>query len=82
MYYTLDNGSRVYYCGGEQQKRMCKNGWRLMLGEPYNEDANHMYNRLSKEYKQVKIYYDTTMVRGLHEYFAFVKDKIKKEIVL
>ena len=64
---------KVNYCSREQQERMSKNGWILKLAEPYGEDAEHMYERLSKEYAKVKVYYDTTMIRGLHKYFAFVK---------
>lgn len=67
-------GMKVNYCGGKQQDRMIKNGWRIKLEEYCCESPEHMYERLSKEYSKVKVYYDTTRIRGLHKYFAFVKD--------
>ena len=63
---------KTNYCGREQQKRMIKNGWRLELAE-LNESDDHLYERLSKDYSKVKVYYTTTCIRGLHKYFAFVK---------
>lgn len=64
---------KINYCGGKQQDRMIKNGWRLILAE-HNESPTEIYNRLiEKGYKQVKVYYNTTQIRGLHKYFAFVK---------
>ena len=64
---------KVNYCGKAQQERMIKNGWTLKLAE-VGEFEEELYERLSKEgYSQVKIYYDTTMIRGLHKYFAMVK---------
>lgn len=63
---------KTNYCGREAQKRMKRNGWILKLAE-LNESDDHLYERLSKDYSKVKVYYDTTMIRGLHTYFAFVK---------
>ena len=65
---------KVNYCGRKQQKRMIANGWRIMLAERCSETPEAMYERLTKMgYSQVKVYYDTTCIRGLHSYFAFVK---------
>lgn len=65
---------KVNYCGNEQQKRMIKNGWTLMLAESYKETPEHMYDRLTKcGYEQVKVYWESTQIRGMHAYFAFVK---------
>ncbi len=63
----------VRYCGRKEQDRMCANGWRIKLAESYTESPEAMFERLSKAYKQVKVYYDTTQIRGLHSYFAMVK---------
>ena len=61
------------YLGGKEQDRMIANGWRIMLKESMNESPEEMFERLSKTYPKVKIYWDTTRVRGLHNYFAMVK---------
>lgn len=68
----------VNYCGRKQQEQMIARGWRLKLSRDWEESVNadKLYDRLSQEWKQVKIYYDTTAVRGLHNNFAFVKDRI------
>ena len=72
-YSHYDNGTkRVYYCGGDAQERMCRNGWTLMLSE-FRETPEELFTRLSARYSKVKVYYDTTCVKGLHSYFAFVK---------
>lgn len=65
---------KVNYCGNKAQKRMIENGWKVMLAEGYCEPPEHIYERLIKEgYSQVKVYYETTCIRGLHSYFAMVK---------
>ena len=60
------------YLGGKGQKRMIENGWRIELRKSC-ESYEALYERLSKEYSKVKVYYDTTMIRGYHKYFAMVK---------
>lgn len=65
---------KVNYCGREAQERMIKNGWRLILTESYRETPEELYNRLvAQGYKQVKVYWEGTRIRGIHNYFAFVK---------
>ena len=65
---------KVNYCGKEQQERMIKNGWTLKLAESYQESPEEIYERLVKcGYTQVKVYWMSTMIRGIHNYFAFVK---------
>lgn len=61
------------YCGGTEQDEMEARGWRVMVKEHMNETAEEMFERLIKSYSKVKIYWDTTRVRGLHSYFAMVK---------
>ena len=64
---------KVNYCGGKQQEKMVKNGWSLRVAE-YRETPEELYNRLVKTgYKQVKVYWTSTRIRGIHSYFAFVK---------
>ena len=63
---------RVNYCGGKMQKEMADRGWTLKLINR-GETAQQTYDRLAESYSQVKVYYDTTMIRGYHENFAFVK---------
>ena len=65
--------NNVRYCGGKEQERMLKNGWWIELAENYSETPERMYERLSQRYSKVKVYYDTTMIRGLYSYFAMVK---------
>ena len=65
---------KVNYCGNAQQERMIKNGWRIELAANYSESPETMLERLTEEgYSQVKVYYSTTCIRGLHSYFAMVK---------
>lgn len=65
---------KVRYCGAKEQDRMIKNGWKIELPINYQEQPEAIFKRLQKEYAKVKIYYSTTMIRGLHEYFAMVKE--------
>ena len=64
----------VNYCGGKQQEKMIKNGWRVELAKSYNESPEEIKDRLTGcGYSKVKVYYDTTRIRGFHTYFAMVK---------
>lgn len=64
---------KVNHCGGKQQERMIQNGWTLKLAE-FRETPEELYNRLiASGYKQIKVYWEGTRVRGIHSYFAFVK---------
>lgn len=59
----------------EFQERMIRNGWRIQLPLNYSESAQALYDRLaaSGRYSDIKVYWSSTRIRGLHEYFAFVK---------
>lgn len=64
---------KVNYCGGAQQERMIANGWRIALSE-FRETPEELLERLTKAgYSKVKVYYESTRVRGIHDYFAMVK---------
>jgi hypothetical protein len=63
---------KVNYCGGKQQERMIKNGWRMILAE-FRETPEELYERLVARGYKVKVYWDSTRIRGIHDYFAFVK---------
>lgn len=64
---------KVNNCGGKQQDRMVKNGWRLIVAD-FRESPDELYKRLvASGWKQVKVYWCGTQIRGLHDYFAFVK---------
>lgn len=67
--------NNVRYCGGNEQERMIANGWRIELPENCRETPEEIYERLSQRYGKVKVYYDTTMVRGYHDYFAMVRQR-------
>ena len=64
------NNPRVL--SGKEQDRMCNNGWFLVIAEP-RETTEELYNRLSKKYNKVKVYYSTTAIKGYHDIFAMVK---------
>ena len=66
---------KVNYLGGKGQERMIKNGWTIKLVK-FDETSDQLYERLSQRYSKVKVYYNTTRVRGYHKYFAMVKDRI------
>ena len=61
------------YCGGKEQEKMIDRGWKLKIAEDPRETPREIFDRLIQSYDRVKIYYDTTRVRGLHSYFAMVK---------
>lgn len=64
---------KVNYCGGSQQERMIQNGWTLMLAQ-FRETPEELHARLiASGYTKVKVYWEGTRVRGIHDYFAFVK---------
>ena len=65
---------KVNYCGGAQQDRMIANGWTIMLAKNYIESPEEMLARLTDMgFSKVKVYYESTRIRGLHSYFAMVK---------
>lgn len=65
--------NNVRYCGRQGQLDMEARGWMLMLPLSCRETPEEIFERLSRDYSKVKVYWDTTAVRGYHEYFAFVK---------
>ena len=64
--------NNVRYCGRKEVERMLANDWHLELAE-FGETSEEIYERLSKRFSKVKVYYGTTCVKGYHEYFAMVK---------
>lgn len=66
---------KVNYCGGAAQERMERNGWRLVIRDSYNETEEQLYERLSKKYDDVRIYWCGTMIPGIHDIFAMVKNR-------
>ena len=61
------------YCGGKEQEKMMARGWKIRTAKDPRETPREIFDRLIQSYDRVKIYYDTTRVRGLHSYFAMVK---------
>lgn len=70
----------VRYLGKDRQRYMLRNGYCIELSENFTEecDADALYSRLSESYENVKIYYDTTMIRGLHKNYAMCKGRKAK----
>ena len=66
---------KVNYCGGKAQERMERNGWRLVIRNSYNETEEQLYDRLSRNYEDVRIYWCGTRIPGIHDIFAMVKKK-------
>ena len=58
--------------GRKRMDEMLERGWRIQLQE-FGETAEETRNRLLKSYKQVKIYYVTTCVKGYYDTIALVK---------
>lgn len=76
MTYTDKSGKvkNIYYGGGKKfQEDMESRGWSVRIANSYQENEQDLYDRLAKYYDKVRIYYDTTMIRGYHKIFAFVK---------
>ena len=61
------------YCGRKEQEKMMARGWMLKIANDPRETPREIFDRLTQSYDRVKIYYDTTRVRGLYSYFAMVK---------
>jgi len=64
--------NKPYLLSNKRVLEMEKTGWFLMISE-FREDDTELYNRLIKRYKQVKVYYTTTGVKGYYRLFAMVK---------
>lgn len=75
MTYTTKDGKKrnSYVLSGKRQDTMIHNGWRLCLAKSYCETEQQMYDRLINLYSDVRIYEDTTMIRGLHSIFAMCR---------
>lgn len=56
-----------------RQEQMLDNGYACMVVR-FRETAQEAYDRLSKTHNTVRIYSDTTCVRGYHDLYAMVKD--------
>lgn len=66
---------KTNYCGRKMQEDMLKRGWSLHLTKNHETD-DELFERLSKQYRKVKVYYVTTAIRGYYNYIAFTKDRI------
>lgn len=73
---------KVNYCGKAAQERMIRNGWTLAIpktvidpGARYKrkETEEELYERLSKIYDDVRIYWCGTAIPGIHSHFAMCK---------
>ena len=64
----------MYVLGRKRQDEMIARGWSIKVKNSCFETTEEFETRLKGKYKKVKLYEDTTMVRGLHEVFAMVKD--------
>lgn len=77
MLTIMKNGKevKVNYGGTQFQERMSRNGWYLKIADNYGESAQTLYDKLAATgyYSDIKIYWDSTCVRGLRKYYAFVK---------
>lgn len=73
--YRDSNGKlhEVYNCGARKQDDMVDNkGYTLHCAE-WQENEQDLYNRLSKYYKTVRIYWSGTRIPGIHNIFAMCK---------
>lgn len=75
MYYTTKNGTRKnpYVLSAKRQDEMANRGWTLCLADSYSETEQQLYDRLSQRYDDVRIYEDTTRIKGLHNIFAMCR---------
>lgn len=66
---------KVNYCGRKRQERLIARGWQVVVPKDYHETPEQLYQRLTDAgYSKVKVYWEGTMIRGIHSYFAMVKD--------
>jgi hypothetical protein len=75
MNYITKSGimKHPYILGNKRIDEMCERGWRIKLVDSYHETPQELYNRLSELYEDVRIYEDTTRIRGLHTIFAMCR---------
>jgi hypothetical protein len=75
MKYITKTGKvrKTYLLSKSRQKEMIENGWFIGLANSCHEGTQELYNRLSERYSDVRIYEDSTMVRGYHTTFAMCK---------
>ena len=75
---------KVNYCGKAAQERMIRNGWWLEIpklvkdpGAQYKrtETEEELYERLSKIYGDVRIYWCGTAIPGIHDHIAMCKNR-------
>lgn len=78
----MKNTLKVNYCGGKAQERMIKNGWTLVIRQTVKDEGaiyrrqeteEELYERCTKTYAKVRLYWCSTYVRGIHEIFAMCK---------
>jgi len=70
----------MYVLELDGQERMIKNGWRIMVKNSSRESNEDLIKRLNVlGYNKIKLYEETTNVRGYHHVFAMCK-RILKEI--
>lgn len=77
--YTDKSGNehRSYIISEERFLRMEKNGYHYEIANCH-ECEQELYDRLSSKYETVRIYESTTRVKGCHDIYAMVKDRIYK----
>lgn len=76
MYKDKNNNSHNPYIISEERfLRMEKIGYHYEIASCH-ESAQELYDRLSRKYETVRIYEATTRVKGCHDIYAMVKDRI------
>lgn len=65
---------KINYCGGAAQERMARNGWTMRLPN-FGESPDELHARLSEKWDDVRVYWTGTMIRGIHNHFAFCKGR-------
>lgn len=64
---------KCYSLSRSRQEEMCAKGWTIKVRDNCRETPEEFYERLSKEYSKVHVYWTGTRVRGHHDYYAMVK---------
>ncbi len=64
----------THLLGSKGFKDLEAKGWHVVIAKNIHESEQELYDRCIKYYGKVRIWRTATMVRGLHDIFAMVKN--------
>ena len=72
---TAGKTVNAYLLGLKGEKELLAKGWNVIIAKNFHENEQELYDRCIKMgYSKVRIWHSATMIRGLHDIFAMVKN--------